>query len=430
MRSISGTLLSACRMLLAIGIVIVALMLGGCGKSSDAAPETSHAKGATSGGGTEVSITIECEENIFFSRYDLDVYVDNELQGSLDHGATKEFALGLNEGNHTLCITERGDSSVDGSVDFLVEGSTSLKYRVKCTDTQVEVERIDSLNPPISADEVPSMYHDEIHRAFEDAGFTNISEVEVRDLAIDQRGSNWHAGAVSINGSDAFTAEDLFFADDEIVITYHVLADLNAPASSSSLEGRSYQEVVSLFEDAGFINVTTTTTGASGAAGTVSEVRIGGLFGESDFSAGDTFAFDAGVEITYYKGESGQNSSSDAEPVPEADLNRLLNQNSMDASWFSSAYKGRTITFDGWVADVQHHENYDTRWDVLILKGNSGDASSDLSFRLTDVSLFDMNTDNDEMPWEGDNITITAVVGDYNATSGWLELDPVSISFR
>ncbi|WP_368285705.1 hypothetical protein, partial [Enorma massiliensis] len=241
MRSISGTVLSACRMLLAIGIVIVALMLGGCGKSSDAAPETSHAKGATSGGGTEVSITIECEENIFFSRYDLDVYVDNELQGSLDHGATKEFALGLNEGNHTLCITERGDSSVDGSVDFSVEGSTSLKYRVKCTDTQVEVERIDSLNPPISAEEVPSMYHDEIHRAFEDAGFTNISEVEVRDLAIDQRGSNWHASAVSINGSDAFTAEDLFFADDEIVITYHVLADLNAPASSSSLEGRSYQ---------------------------------------------------------------------------------------------------------------------------------------------------------------------------------------------
>lgn len=427
MKSMSRTVLSATKMLLAMGVVIIVLVLGGCDKSSE---EVSHTKGTTSGGDIEVSITIECEENLFFSRYDLDVYVDDGLQGSLDHGATKEFALGLDEGNHTLCIAERGDSSVDGSVDFSVEGSTSLKYRAKCTNQQVEIEQINSLNPPISADEVPSMYHDEIHRAFEDAGFTNISEVEVRDLAIDQRGSNWHAGAVSINGSDAFTAEDLFFADDEIVITYHVLADLNAPASSSSLEGRNYQEVVSLFEDAGFINVTTTTTGASGAAGTVSEVRIGGIFGDSDFSTSDTFAFDAGVEITYYEGESAQNDSSDAESVPEADLNRLLNQNSMDASWFSSAYKGRTITFDGWVADVQHHENYDTRWDVLILKGNSGDASSDLSFRLTDVSLFDMNTDNDEMPWEGDNITITAVVGDYNATSGWLELDPVSISFR
>lgn len=198
-----------------------------------------------------------------------------------------------------------------------------------------------------------------------------------------------------------------------------------------------YEEVVSLFEEAGFINVTATATSAAGASGTVSEVRIGGFFGDSDFTTRDTFAFDAGVEVKYYEGGDEEEGSLDdeedsleAESVPESELNKLLNQSSGDAAWFSSAYRGRTITFNGWVGSLQHHEGYDTRWDVLILKGDNGDASSDLSFRLTNVAFYEMNVLNSDSLREGDNITITAVVGDYNEIAGWLELEPVSISIR
>ncbi len=409
---------------------LLAFSVMGCSESAGVVSGAADTTDASGKGGRSVSLIVECEENLFLSRYDLDLYVDDELRGSLDHGATEEFVLELDEGEHSLRVAEKGDESVDGNVRFAVNGEVALKYKVKCTAQQVEIEAIDSICPPTSSDEMQSYYHDELHRAFEDAGFTNIREVEQRDLSIGQRERNWRVGSVTIAEVDGFSSDDAFFSDDEVVITYHVLSDLNAPAASSALEGMNYSEVVALFEKAGFINVTTAATSASGVRDTVSQVRIGGLFGDSDFSADDTFAFDAGVKITYYSGGTGERDASDAEPVPEADLNRLLNQNDADASWFSSAYKGRTITFNGWVGSLQHHEDYDTRWDVLILKGDRGSASGDLNFRLTDVSFGDMNVVNGDALHEGDNITITAEVGDYNATAGWLELDPVSISLR
>lgn len=403
--------------------LVLALGIGGCG-NDEVSQEVLQSDGSP------VSITIECESNLILSRYDLDVYVDDSLQGSLDHGTTKTFELDLSDGTHTLRITEKGDNSVDGSADFSVSGETSLKYVVHCTNSQVEVEAVDALNPPISSSEASSKYHDEAYRAFEEAGFTNIREEELRDLTLDQQSRNWYTDSITVGGKDEFNEEDSFLADDEVVITYHVLADLNAPASSSELEGRNYEDVVSMFEDAGFINVTARTTGASGAAGTVSDVRIGGLFGSSDFTSEDTFAFDAGVEITYYEGDEDLEDTPESTPVPEADLNRLLEQNEADASWFSSEYEGCTITFDGWVAHLMNHDNYDTRWDVLILPGDNGDASTDLSLRLTDVSMSDMNVVNSDTLHMGDNITITAVVGEYNETAAWLELDPVSITIR
>lgn len=403
--------------------LVLALGIGGCG-NDEVSQEVLQSDGSP------VSITIECESNLILSRYDLDVYVDDAQQGSLGHGTTNTFELDLSDGTHTLRITEKGDNSVDGITDFSVSGETSLKYVVHCTNSQVEVEAVDALNPPISSSGASSKYHDEAYRAFEEAGFTNIREEELRDLTLDQQSRNWYTDSITVGGKDEFSEEDSFLADDEVVITYHVLADLNAPASSSELEGRNYEDVVSMFEDAGFINVTARTTGASGAAGTVSDVRIGGLFGSSDFTSEDTFAFDAGVEITYYEGDEGLEDSSESTPVPEADLNRLLEQNEADASWFSSEYEGYTITFDGWVAHLMNHDNSDTRWDVLILPGDNGDASTDLSLRLTDVSMSDMNVVNSDTLHMGDNITITAVVGEYNGMAGWLELDPVSITIR
>ncbi len=403
--------------------LVLALGIGGCG-NDEVSQEVLQSDGSP------VSITIECESNLILSRYDLDVYVDDAQQGSLDHGTTKTFELDLSDGSHTLRITEKGDNSVDGSADFSVSGETSLKYVVHCTNSQVEVKAVDALNPPISSSEASSKYHDEVYRAFEEAGFTNIREEELRDLTLDQQSRNWYTDSITVGGKDEFSEEDPFLADDEVVITYHVLADLNAPASSSELEGRNYEDVVSMFEDAGFINVTARTTGALGAAGTVSDVRIGGLFGSSDFTSKDTFAFDAGVDITYYEGDEGLEDTPESTPVPKADLNRLLEQNEADASWFSSEYEGCTITFDGWVAHLMNHDNYDTRWDVLILPGDNGDASTDLSLRLTDVSMSDMNVVNSDTLHMGDNITITAVVGEYNETAAWLELDPVSITIR
>lgn len=413
------------KMAILLFALVLVFALGGC--ESDSKRSEQEAAGIQ--GEHAVSITIACESNILLSRYDLDVYLDDELLGSLDHGTTKEFSLGLDDGTYDLCIAERGNRDVDGNLSFTIDGDSALKYRAKCTQDQVELSQVDSTTPPSSSDDLSSYRHDEVHEAFEAAGFTNIREEEVRDLAPNQRDHNWLTGTVSIAGDDDFNSTDYFFVDDEVVITYHVLADLQVPASSADLKGRSYEDVVSSFTNAGFTNVTASASSDTGQAGTVLEVRIGGFFGTADFSASDTFPFDADIEVMYYE-KSPEGHANEPESVPDDELNKLLSQSGGDASWFSEAYKGKTITFDGWVGSLQNHENYTTRWDVLILAGDNGGASSDLNFRLTDVSFLDMNVVNSDALHQGDNITITAIVDDYNATAGWLELQPVSISIR
>lgn len=419
---------SAQKVLLAACIFVLAFVLSGCGDQEET-HDTNQANGQP------VSITIECESNLLLSKYDLDVYVDDEYQGSLDHGTSKTFDIGLSEGDHVLRVSKEGDSGVDGSADFSVSGSESLKYLVRCTHSQVEIEPVENVYPPFSSSDASDTYHDEAYRAFADAGFTNITEEELRDLPLSQRNRNWYTDNIEINGNDSFDTDESFKADDEVVITYHVLADLNPPASSSELEGRDYEDVVDAFEQAGFINVTARETSASGVAGTVSEVCIGGLFGSTDFSMNDIFAFDAGVEVLYCKGEMDNDlpEASQSEPaqesVPDSDVQKLITSTDTNAEWFSSAYRGKTITFDGWVADLQNHDSHDTRWDVLILAGDYGDGRGP-NFRLTDVAFSDMHVENADELRNGDNITITATVGDYNSASDWLELDPISISVR
>ena len=236
---------------------------------------------------------------MLFSRYDLEVEVDDSSQGILDHGASKTFEMELPDGDHMLQLSKEDDSSVDGNVDFTVTGETSLHYKAHCTSSQVEIEVVD-LDEQESDEQIP--------------------EDEIAEEPDSERGAD---------------ATDETTVDEPIAVS------------------------------------------------------------------------------------------------PE-DLNALLNAGDMaDLSWFSSKYEGSTITFDGWVTYMVNHENYDTRWDVLILAGNS-DGGSALSpyFRLTDVSIYDMNVTNSESLREGDNITITATVGEYDSAGGYLELDPVSISVR
>lgn len=412
-------------------MTLAALSLIGCGGTEGAKDAASTPQGEH-----QVTIDVECESNLLFSRYDVDVFVDDVNQGTIDHGATRSFDLSLDDGNHTLRFAEKDDSSVDGSVEFEVSKKTSLKYRIHCTDSQIEVEEIKNLQPPMSSSEVASSYHDEVHRSFEDAGFTNIRENEQRDLTSDQQSRNWYTESVTVGGESNFDTEDHFHADDEVVITYHVLADLCAPASSSELEGMNYKDVVKQFEDMGFINVSASPTEASGTTGTVASVKIGGFFGTSSFSNQDTFPFDAGVEVLYVEEneadtESNSGGGSETEPVPQGDLDNLLNSPSTDARWFSAAYKGRTITFDGYVASLINHGDYTTRWDVLILAGDSSPTvASGPYFRLTDVSIYDMNITNSDSLREGDEITISATVGEYKPQYDWLELDPISIAIR
>jgi len=87
-----------------------------------------------------VQIDLDCEENIMFSTYDVDVYVDDVLIGMLEHGSAQTYDTELSEGDHTLKLTEEGSIDICGVAEFSVTSKTLLKCELSCHYDEVQIE--------------------------------------------------------------------------------------------------------------------------------------------------------------------------------------------------------------------------------------------------------------------------------------------------
>lgn len=94
-----------------------------------------------------IQIELECIENLLFSKYDIDIYVDDTEIGTLEHGATDTFEVKLEEGAHTLKVTKEDDNDVDGKVEFTVSEDKVLRYKLSLSNSQVEIEEVVVVEP-------------------------------------------------------------------------------------------------------------------------------------------------------------------------------------------------------------------------------------------------------------------------------------------
>ena len=83
---------------------------------------------------------------------------------------------------------------------------------------------------------------------------------------------------------------------------------------------------------------------------------------------------------------------------------------------------------------MQNHENYDTRFDILINAGNfDPEAFYGPNFRFTDVNSIDLGIDNLWLEHElsiGTNVHVVAKLGKYNSDTTIYELEPVKVTVR
>lgn len=274
-----------------------------------------------------VHLSVDCSENLLFSRYDLAIYVDSEKVGTLDHGAKDSWDLTLDKGQHTLRVQKADDSSVDGRKTFKVDQNEKVSCTVHAKHDQIEI----SLKVKASTDSGDGTK--EPSRAAE-------------------------------------KKEEKKKTDSE-------------PTKKKETEETETEDTDSPEQNAE-------------AAQPASEQ--------------DTVLTTANCP----------------------DLATLLSSSDMDASWFVSKYAGKTIEFDGNIAYLAPHANYNTRWDVLI---NAGDYDPNHAqgpeMQYENVNTFDMGFDDslDEIR-TGTNVHIKAIVKDYNASTCLLHLDPVSMSAR
>lgn len=161
-----------------------------------------------------IQIEVNCESNLFFSRYDIEVFVDDESQGIIEHGQSDIYELSLKEGNHELTISKEGDSSVDGYVIFNVEKEESFRYKVHCTSDQIEIEEYaenddnnsnendetNKISVTMNEDELIGMTTADAEKRLKDMGFT-VLKYETLDTD-DKPDLDGKIGAVEIKSWD------------------------------------------------------------------------------------------------------------------------------------------------------------------------------------------------------------------------------------
>lgn len=336
-----------------------------------------------------VTIHIDFVPNLIFSKYDVNLLLNGIESGTLTHGEDQDFKFELDPGEYTLTFESDESSSVKGEVTLSVDCDTEASYKISCSSDKISVETlyVDQLTELADGEvrlntatsEYKQKNYEDVATALKDLGFTNIQYEILYDIVLGWT-DDGEVESVSIAGSTDCSRGDVFPANSEIIITYHMPEedDPNKPAEDKSDESTS-------------------------AGATSSDTQ-------------DTTESEPNLTV---------------DNCPElADI--LSNKAENDPSYaaFATKYKGRIIEFDGRIDYCTKHENYSTRFDYLVSAGDyDPDHQIGPAFKFDNVSYSDLHTSLDTVS-VGLNVHIVAEVVSYNSSSCLFSLEPVSITGR
>ena len=229
--------------------------------------------------------------------------------------------------------------------------------------------------------------------------------------------------------------------------------EAKTPSGSSVQKEKDYQKVVDEFESRGFTNIKLEklddlVTGLLIKNGEVESVSVDG---DAGYSADTWYPADVEVVITYHtfpeKETSKTENGSVSTEEPTVDILTVDNSPELaailslkadaDQSYadFAEAYKNKIIEFDGCITYLTNHDNYNTRYDLLISAGDYVDentANPGPTFKFKDVGVYNLGDGLVLADYikAGSNVRIRAKVRSYNSDTGLFELDLVSVEAR
>ena len=362
----------------------------------------------------DVSIQVNCEENWIFSKYNVDVYLDDTSIGKVYHGDSETFTIQCTNGVYGIKFTKDGDKSVMGQVNIDIHQDEKLEYNISCTSSRINVVTIKGTTPELQNNEakLPRSASSYIHSNYEtaekelsDAGFSNIAFEVLYDLKSGETGGE--IDSIIIDGKDNFQKGDVYKKDASIIITYHMNKE-----GSPSKPTETQPNEPDLQE------------------GSSTEMQSSESDTQEESSA-ETQPSESDTQEESSEEESVSNGNLTVDNCPELAA-ILSNKASYDESYtsFATKYKGRIIEFDGRIDYCAPHENYITRFDYLVSAGDyDPDSMTGPCFKFEDVNYFDLHTDLETVSI-GSNVHIVAKVLRSDSASELFYLDPVSVTCR
>ena len=176
-------------------------------------------------------ININFVGNLVLSKYNVELLVDNETIGEMQHGVDGIFELSLKEGSHELRFIKKGDNSIYGSTTLIVSDDVDAYYKINCHNNRVDVETIsidyltklndDEVRIDRTANSFVGKNVNDVINALSDLGFTNIKAEPIYDIIWGITDTE-SIKTISINGSSAFARNSIFKKNAEVIIIYHM----------------------------------------------------------------------------------------------------------------------------------------------------------------------------------------------------------------
>lgn len=199
-----------------------------------------------------VEIEIECVENWIFSKYDVEIYMDDDYEDTLTHGSTETYSFVLTKGTYTIKFVSVENDELTGEVKVDIAKNEELKFKISCSSFGIDVECIggmvnseeetensnseaDTELPKItvtmSEDELKDLEKSDAENKLREMGFTTF-----KYDTIDVEASNLHnkVAAVEIKtwefGKGDFSKGDTYESDAIVVLWIYEYKEPEKPS--------------------------------------------------------------------------------------------------------------------------------------------------------------------------------------------------------
>ena len=86
----------------------------------------------------DVTFDIECDENIIFSKYDVKIYIDGLIEGTLKHGTKEKYKVSKKKGTYEVRFVNDEDSEVKGYINVDISKEETIKIKIHCYNSKIE----------------------------------------------------------------------------------------------------------------------------------------------------------------------------------------------------------------------------------------------------------------------------------------------------
>lgn len=191
---------------------------------------------------------------------------------------------------------------------------------VACDMDSAESEQVsyseNTAEIPFSHEYVYDKHFSEIEKELKDLGFTNIQYSTMKMNYDIEENFDGRVVGVYFDNEWEFKEGVRFDLDIPITISYVVDMGIAVPATSDTCKGLPYEEVVNLFVDAGFVNVTARPLHPDDTTGLVDgSVRFVSIDNDDSFAEGTKFESDAAVDIFYHESLPANVDDSDSDAI-------------------------------------------------------------------------------------------------------------------